>query len=87
MDVFCASSEGLGAAALQGLVAPTSGYVVIQPSFEREFAGNLAKSVKEQTMSDGDGLHGEKITRGCCSGSRLEVTIMFAAWWASCRGT
>ena len=59
MDVFCASSEGLGAAALQGLVAPTSGYVVIQPSFQREFAGNLAKSVKEQAMSDGDGLHGK----------------------------
>lgn len=58
VDVFCASSEGLGAAALQGLVAPTSGYVVIQPSFGLEFAGNLAKSISEQAMSDGDGLHG-----------------------------
>ena len=58
MDVFCGGSEALGAAALQGLVAPTGGYVVIQPSFGVEFAENLIKSITEQCMSDGDGLHG-----------------------------
>lgn len=61
MDVFCGGNEALGAAALQALVAPTGGYVLIQPSFsEHHFASNLAKSIGEQTMSDGDGLHGER---------------------------
>lgn len=60
VDVFCGGSESLGAAALQGLVAPTSGYVLIQPSFGSDFAGNLSKSIGEQAMSDGDGLHGER---------------------------
>lgn len=61
IDVFCGGSEALGAAALQALVAPTGGYVLIQPSFsEQQFASNLSKSIQEQSMSDGDGLHGER---------------------------
>lgn len=58
VDVFCGGSEALGAAALQGMVAPTGGYVVIQPSFDVDFAANLTKSIGEQSMSEGDGLHG-----------------------------
>lgn len=60
VDVFCGGSEALGAPALQGLVAPTGGYVLIQPSFAEGFAINLGRSISEQSMSDGDGLHGEK---------------------------
>ncbi|CAM9659377.1 unnamed protein product [Discosporangium mesarthrocarpum] len=58
VDVFCGGSETLGLPALQALVAPTSGYVVIRPTFGEGFRHDMVKCATEQAVSHGEGMHG-----------------------------
>ncbi|CAM9272926.1 unnamed protein product [Phaeothamnion confervicola] len=51
VDVFCGGAEVLAVPALQALVRPTGGYVVVTPSFDDELGDSLAKCARRMRMS------------------------------------